>query len=68
MCNLGSKKPTIIFAAGLAVLCLFPERTSGGKLKLLSPSVGLSIFYKSFVSHNSKTDKGNLIRLYRKIK
>ena len=41
-----------------------PEGTLGGIIKSHHPSVR----YKSYVSHNSKTDKGNLIKLHRKIK
>ena len=43
-----------------------PEGTLGGILKLHCPSVCLSV--TNCVSHNSKTDKENLIKLYRKIK
>ena len=48
------------------VLC--PEGTSGGILKSHHPSLHLSIRCKLCVSHNSKTNKGNLIKLHRKIK
>ena len=40
------------------------EGTSGGILKSHSPSIR----HKLCVSHNSKNDKGNLIKLCRKIK
>ena len=60
----------------LPIIFIPPERTSGGILKAhrlsvrpsVRPSVCPSVRYKSCVSHYSKTDKGNLFKLHRKIK
>ena len=48
-----------------------PRRNFGGHIKItpsVHQSVGWSVRYKSCVSHNSKSKKGNLIKLHRKVK
>ena len=46
---------------------LCPRKNFKWHIKI-SPSIHLSVRYKSGVSHNSITNKGNLIKLHRKIK